>query len=225
VAELILALDLPGPEARTLLDRLPTLRWVKVGPVLFTREGPGFVRELIRRGLRVFLDLKWHDIPSTVAGAVEAAAELEVSMATLHIQGGRSMLDEAVKASGGTVQLVGVSVLTSHSPESFAEVLGRPNVILLEEARRLSAMAIEAGLRGVVCSPLEAQPLRQALGPDPWIVVPGVRRPSDPVGDQVRTASPAEAVARGATHLVVGRPITLAKDPAAVFREIAEAAR
>ena len=224
MAELILALDLPGPEARRLLDRIPALRWVKIGPVLFTREGPEFVRELTRRGLRVFLDLKWHDIPSTVAGAFEAAAELQVSMATLHILGGGAMLSEAVKASGGAVQLVGVSVLTSHTPEGFGQVVGRPNVILPDEVRRLSGIAMDAGLRGVVCSPLEVDIVRRTVGPDPWIVVPGIRRPSDPAGDQVRTASPGQAVEKGATHLVVGRPITTAKDPVGAFREIVEAA-
>jgi orotidine-5'-phosphate decarboxylase len=218
VPEIVLALDLPGPEARRLLDRLPALRWVKVGPVLFTREGPGLVRELVARGLRVFLDLKWHDIPQTVAGAVEAARGLGASMATVHTLGGAAMLEAAVRASGaGGLGLVGVTVLTAHSPESYGATVGRGQVGLADEVVRLARLAVQAGLQGVVCSALEAGAVRRAIGPDRWIVVPGIRRPGDPVGDQVRTATPAEAVTAGATHLVVGRPILQAPDPGAAL--------
>jgi orotidine-5'-phosphate decarboxylase len=225
VAEVILALDLPGPEARHLLDRLPDARWVKVGPILFNREGPELVRELSSRGLRVFLDCKWHDIPNTVAGAVETAIEAGAAMATVHTLGGAVMLREASKAGAGRIALVGVTVLTSHDSGSYARATGRPAVDLLDEARRLAREATDAGLQGVVCSPLETVAIRDAIGPGPFIVVPGIRRPGDPSGDQARTSTPAEAVRRGATHLVIGRPILQAPDPAAAFREISEAAQ
>lgn len=223
--EIVLALDLPASEARRLLDRLPALRWVKVGPVLFTREGPGLVRELVGRGLRVFLDLKWHDIPRTVAGAVEAARELGVAMATVHTLGGTAMLEAAARAGGASLGLVGVTVLTSHSPASYGAAVGRTPLGLEDEAVRLARLAIGAGLLGVVCSSLEAGAVRRAVGPDRWIVVPGIRRPGDPAGDQRRTATPAEAARSGATHLVVGRPILEAPDPGAVLEELEAAIR
>jgi orotidine-5'-phosphate decarboxylase len=224
VAEIILALDLPLAEARPLLDRLPDLGWVKVGPILFNREGPALIGELRRRGLQVFLDLKWHDIPNTVAGAVVAARELGVALATVHTLGGAAMLEAASRAAGDEVGLLGVTVLTSHDSESYEAAVGRQGISLREEVCRLAASAVRAGLRGIVCSPLEAEAVRRSVGAVPWIVVAGIRRPSDPAGDQARTASPAEAVRRGATHLVVGRPILHAADPATAFREISDSA-
>jgi orotidine-5'-phosphate decarboxylase len=218
VAELVVAFDLPsGREALNIADQLPGLRWAKLGPVLYVREGPGLVREFTARGVRVFLDLKWHDIPHTVAGAVTAARELGVSLATVHCLGGRAMLEAAV-AAAGVLSLVGVTVLTSHDPAAFAQVLGRGVPDLGFEAERLARAAVDAGLRGVVASGHELGLLRAALGPDPWMVVPGIRLPGDSAGDQVRTVSPADAVRRGATHLVVGRPITAAADPAAAYQ-------
>jgi orotidine-5'-phosphate decarboxylase len=225
VAEIILALDLPLTEALPLLDKLPELRWVKVGPILFNREGPALIGELRGRGLKVFLDLKWHDIPNTVAGAVIAARELDVSLATVHTLGGAAMLEAARRAAGGELGLLGVTVLTSHDAESYEAAVGRAEVSLLAEVGRLADIAVKAGLRGIVCSPLEAEAVRRSVGTAPWIVVPGIRRPSDPAGDQARTASPAEAVRRGATHLVVGRPILQAPDPAAAFGEILDSAK
>lgn len=226
MAELIVALDLPAADARRLLDRLPEARWVKVGSILFTRDGPALVRELRARGLEVFLDLKWHDIPNTVAGAVESAAELGVAMATVHTLGGDAMMAAAARAGGDRVGVVGVTVLTSHSREGYAAATGRePQVVLLDEVARLAGAALRAGLRGIVCSPLEVARVRARLGPAAWVVVPGIRRPGDATGDQVRTATPADAVRAGASHLVVGRPILQAPDPAAAFREMAEAAR
>ena len=222
MAELILALDLPTKaEALGLLDRLPGLRWVKVGSILMTAEGPAVVHELVNRGLNVFLDLKWHDIPTTVAGAVTAARGLGVRMATVHTLGGPVMLRAAVQAAGDSIAMIGVTVLTSHDESDYAAVVGRPSVRLLDEAARLARSAISAGLAGVVCSPLEVDRVRSGLGPDPLIVVPGIRRPGDAAGDQSRTASPAEAVRHGATHLVVGRPILEAADPGAALAEFA----
>lgn len=226
MADLILALDTPrGADALRLLDRLPTLQWVKVGSILMTREGPDFVRQLTARGLRVFVDLKWHDIPNTVAGAVTAARELGVSMATVHALGGRAMLEAAAVAAGAELSLVGVTVLTSHEPAGYAMALGRSEVDIPREAERLALVAAEAGLQGVVCSPQEVSLLRRLLGPDLRIVVPGIRHRSDPHGDQVRVATAKDAVANGATHLVVGRPVLLAPDPAAALEGFMEEAR
>jgi orotidine-5'-phosphate decarboxylase len=223
VAELVVAFDLSsGRAALDLADRLPGLRWAKLGPVLYVREGPALVREFTARGVSVFLDLKWHDIPHTVAGAVTAARELGVSLATVHCLGGRAMLEAAV-AAAGDLPLVGVTVLTSHDAAALAQVLGRGVPDLGFEAERLARMGVDAGLRGVVASGHELGLLRSALGPDPWLVVPGIRSPGDSVGDQVRTVSPADAVRRGATHLVVGRPITAAADPRAAYDQIVAA--
>ncbi|MEO8635881.1 MAG: orotidine-5'-phosphate decarboxylase [Gemmatimonadales bacterium] len=223
MAEIVVALDLSVDGARRLLDRLPAARWVKVGAILFTSEGPAFIRELTGRGLKVFLDLKWHDIPNTVAGAVEGARDLGISMATVHALGGVKMMEAAAKAAGPGLGVVGVTVLTSHDSAGFGSAVGREGVVVLEEVRRLARAARKAGLRGVVCSPLEVGAVRGESGPGAWLVVPGIRRPGDPAGDQARTAGPGETVAAGATHLVVGRPIIHAADPAAVFREMAAA--
>jgi orotidine-5'-phosphate decarboxylase len=224
MAEIILALDVDSADAgRRLLDRLPELRWVKVGSVLMTREGAPLIVELRSRGLEVFLDLKWHDIPNTVAGAVAAAASLGVSMATVHTLGGAAML-AAAQAAAGSVGLVGVTVLTSHDAGGYAASTGRTPVDLREEVVRLAGVAASAGLRGVVCSPAEVEVVRPTLGEGAWVVVPGIRRAADAAGDQVRIATPREAASRGATHLVVGRPILTAPNPAAVLAEfVAEA--
>lgn len=223
MAEIIVALDLPADGARRLLDRLPEVRWVKIGSILFAREGPALIRELTGRGLKVFLDLKWHDIPNTVAGAVEGARDLGVAMATVHTLGGAAMMQAAARAAGPGLGVVGVTVLTSHDAAGYATTVGRDGVVLLDEVRRLARSAREAGLRGIVCSPLEVAAVGDALGKGDWRVVPGIRRPGDAAGDQVRTAGPAEAVRAGATHLVVGRPIIQAEDPGAVFEELAAA--
>jgi orotidine-5'-phosphate decarboxylase len=223
VAELIVAFDLPsGREALALAARLPGLQWAKIGP-LFVREGPALVREFAARGLRVFLDLKWHDIPTTVAGAVAAARDLGVRMATVHCLGGRTMLEAAARAAGPDLPLVGVTVLTSHDAAELESVLGRGVPDIGFESERLARAAIHAGLRGIVASGHELGLLREALGPAPWIVVPGVRLASDAAADQARTILPDEAVRRGATHLVVGRPITAARDPVSAYQRLAEA--
>ena len=219
MAEVILALDVDSADAgRRLLDRLPDLRWVKVGSVLLTREGAPFLLELRERGLELFLDLKWHDIPNTVAGAVSAAASLGVSMATVHTLGGAAMLAAAQAAAGG-IGLVGVTVLTSHDATGYASATGRTGVELRGEVTRLATVAALAGLRGVVCSPAEVAVVRPVLSDGSWIVVPGIRRAADAAGDQVRIATPRETAARGATHLVVGRPVLNAPNPAAVLAE------
>ena len=224
MSEIIIALDLPADDARRLLDRIPEARWVKVGSILFAAEGPALIRELTRRGLRVFLDLKWHDIPNTVAGAVESARDLGIAMATVHTLGGRAMMEAAARAAGSAVGIVVVTVLTSHTADAYGRAVGRTGVVLLEEVGRLAAEALGSGLRGIVCSPLEVATVRAATGSEAWIVVPGIRRPTDAAGDQARTAGPAEATAAGATHLVVGRPILQAEDPREAFLELQSAA-
>lgn len=220
MAEIIVALDLPGAEARRLLDKIPEVRWVKIGSILFAEEGPALVRELVGRGLKVFLDLKWHDIPNTVAGAVERARDLGVTMATVHTLGGQAMMEAAAKAAGDSLGVVGVTVLTSHTAESYAGSTGRGAVVLLDEVGRLADIAFKSGLKGIVCSPLEVARVRASAPRGAWLVVPGIRRPGDSAGDQARTATPAEAVRAGATHLVVGRPIVHTTDPLAAFLEI-----
>lgn len=226
MAEVIVALDLPdAPSAVAMLDRLPEGVPVKVGSVLATAAGSGFVRAVGEAGHPVFLDLKWHDIPNTVAGAVEAAVELGVAMATVHTLGGREMLVQAARASAGRLGVVGVTVLTSHTATAYAQCVGRGGeVVVPEEVARLTVAAREAGLRGVVCSPLEVAAARSLLPADAWLVVPGIRRASDPAGDQSRSATPEAAAGAGATHLVVGRPVLQAADPRAVFLELREAA-
>jgi orotidine-5'-phosphate decarboxylase len=225
MAEVILALDLPsGSEAMELLDRLPKISWVKVGSMLMTREGAPLVHGLIARGHRVFLDLKWHDIPNTVAGAVMAARELGVSMATVHALGGRTMM-EAAAAAAGDVALVGVTVLTSHDIASYGRATGRGEAGLVDEAVRLAEEAASAGLAGVVCSSGEVASVRRVLREDALLVVPGIRRETDTTGDQVRVATAREAVRAGATHLVVGRSVLQASDPSEALEQLLAEAR
>ena len=222
MAELIVAFDLPGGrEALALAARLPGLRWAKIGPVLYTREGPAIVREFIARGVRVFLDLKWHDIPSIVEEAVAAAAEQGVAMATVHTLGGPAMLT-AASGAARNVALVGVTILTSHDTAEVERVLGRGVPDLGFEAERLARLAVEARLRGVVASGRELALLRAALGADLWIVVPGIREAGDSTADQRRTVTAADAVRLGATHLVVGRHLTGAGDPTGVYQRLVD---
>jgi orotidine-5'-phosphate decarboxylase len=196
-----------------LADQLPSLGWAKLGSALFVREGPALVRAFRDRGLEVFLDLKWHDIPSTVAQAVAAARDLGVSLATVHCLGGAAMLEAAVHAAG-SLPLVGVTVLTSHDRDSLAAVLGRAIGDIGAEVERLAHLARAAGLRGVVAGGTELERLRRTLGTESWIVVPGIRGLGEPAADQARTVTAREAVRLGATHIVVGRPVTRAAEPA-----------
>jgi orotidine-5'-phosphate decarboxylase len=220
---LIVALDLPSArEALALVDRLGApAGYFKVGAQLFTREGPDLVAELKDRGRHVFLDLKYHDIPNTVARAVEAAAELGVDMLTLHAAGGTAMMKAARDAAGedGPV-LVGVTLLTSFTATDVVEVWDKELRSLRDEVARLAALAADAGLDGVVASALEVEALKRKHGPDFVVVTPGIRARGDDVGDQVRTATPAEAVRAGADYLVVGRPVYAAADPVAAFEAL-----
>ena len=222
MAEVVLALDLPSAaEAIRLLERIPAPPWVKLGSMLMTREGAPLVRALVAQGQRVFLDLKWHDIPNTVAGAVRAARELGVAMATVHTLGGRTMMEAATEAAGGALALVGVTVLTSHDEASYGHAVGRDGVALGDEVARLADEAVSAGLAGVVCSPGEIEVVRRVLPEGALVVVPGIRGEADAAGDQVRIATAAAAARAGATHLVVGRPILQSSDPAAALARLA----
>lgn len=225
MSEVILALDVgTAEEAERLLDAVPRASWVKVGSVLLTREGGALTRRLVARGLNLFLDLKWHDIPNTVAGAVAQARDMGVAMATVHALGGRTMMEAAATAAGDRLALLGVTVLTSHDPTGYARATGRDSVDLQAEVERLGREARESGLAGIVCSPAEVGRMRQELGQGALLVVPGIRRDGDRAGDQHRVATPAAAAAAGATHLVVGRPVLEAADPAAAFSAFLEEA-
>jgi orotidine-5'-phosphate decarboxylase len=213
---LIVALDVPkADDARTLVERLGgKVGLFKIGSQLFTAAGPGFVREVVGRGEKVFLDLKFHDIPNTVAGAVSSASRLGVSLVDVHGLGGQAMLEAAVGAlpAMGT-RLLAVTILTSHDEDSLGQI--GVNGSMHESVRRLAELARDAGADGVVASPHEVALIREACGADFLIVTPGIRPAGAAAGDQVRAATPATALGAGADYLVVGRPITAAEDPGA----------
>lgn len=212
-----------GDEALALVDRLgPAGTFYKVGLELYTRAGPAVVRELVERGKRVFLDLKLHDIPNTVARAVDAANDLGVELLTVHGSGGPTMLEAAAEARGGDLSLLAVTVLTSLSPDEIGTVWGRDIRSLREEVGRLAVMAREAGMDGVIASPLETSWIRNLTGPSFLIVTPGIRPAGSQRGDQNRVAEPADALRAGADYLVIGRPITQAADPVAALASIHE---
>lgn len=192
----------------------------KVGMQLYTAEGPSVVRDLVASGRRVFLDLKYHDIPNTVAAAVGEAAALGVSMLTVHAAGGGKMLRAAVEAAAAkpVLKVLAVTVLTSMAEHDLQTIGIRDHVV--DQVLRLAALALEDGCHGVVASAREASQLRDRLGDDFAIVTPGVRPAGVSHGDQARVVTPEEAIAAGATHIVVGRPITDAADPAAEARAI-----
>jgi len=218
---LIVALDVSTAREAGELVRLigDNAGLYKVGLQLYTNEGPTFVREMIASGRRVFLDLKLHDIPNTVGHAVKAARDLRVDMLTVHASGGRAMLQAAAE-NAGDVSLLVVTVLTSFTESDLNEV-GVPGEVA-SQVMRMAKLATESGIRGVVSSPREASLLRNNLGEDFLIVTPGIRPAGTDVNDQQRIATPASALAAGASHLVVGRPITHAADPARAAREIVE---
>jgi orotidine-5'-phosphate decarboxylase len=220
---LIVALDLPtGHAALELVEALgETADYFKVGAQLFTREGPALVRELKERDKRVFLDLKYHDIPHTVARSVEAAAALGIDMLTIHASGGTAMMEaarDAVGLDGPT--LVGVTLLTSFTGADIEEVWDKQLRSIRDDVARLAALAAAAGLDGVVSSALEVEAVKRRHGSDFVVVTPGIRPAGSSVGDQSRVATPAEAVRAGADYLVIGRPVYGAEDPADAFRSI-----
>lgn len=220
---LIIALDLPtAGEALALVERLgESSDYYKVGAQLFTREGPGLIQALKDRGKQVFLDLKYHDIPHTVARAVESAAELGVDMLTLHASGGRAMLEAAREARDpeGPI-LVGVTLLTSVTAADIEEVWGKELRSLRDDVARLAGLAADAGLDGVVSSALEVEGLKRKHGAGFIVVTPGIRPAGEVAGDQARIATPLEAVKAGSDYLVIGRPVYEAADPAGVVERI-----
>jgi orotidine-5'-phosphate decarboxylase len=226
--KVIVALDFADPaEAIALVDRLDRRQCaVKVGKELFVAAGPEPVRQIVERGFRVFLDLKFHDIPNTVARACEAATRLGVWMLNVHAAGGRSMLIAAREAVARVAALndlprpwlIAVTVLTSLETHDLEEIGFRmaPEAVAL----KLAHLALDCGLDGVVCSALEAPALRRALGARAKLVTPGIRPGGGQAHDQARVATPESAMANGADYLVIGRPITQAADPLAALARI-----
>lgn len=220
--KIIVALDCSSEKSAlhllSLLD--PAFCRVKIGKELFTRYGPDLVRKITHSGFEVFLDLKFHDIPNTVAGAISAAADLGVWMVNVHAAGGRSMLAAARKVitEKMPIKLVAVTVLTSFSPLDLQEtgVMGLPE----QQVLRLAGMAADCGLDGVVCSANEIELLRLNLPTKLLLVTPGIRPLGDNPGDQKRIETPARALAKGSDYLVIGRPITQASDPSQKLQEI-----
>lgn len=217
---LIVALDVSSArEAQELVRKIGDAAGLyKVGLQLFTAEGPDFVRDLVSSGRKVFLDLKLHDIPNTVSHATKHAVALGANMLTVHGSGGVSMLRAASDAAAGRLTLLAVTVLTSMTDEDLQEVgiAGR----VVDQALRLATLARAEGFGGIVSSPREAAQLRKMLGDGFAIVTPGVRPAGADLNDQQRVATPGEAISAGASHVVVGRPITHAADPAKAANDI-----
>jgi orotidine-5'-phosphate decarboxylase len=227
---LIVALDLPDARLamRLVAELEGTCRWFKVGLELFVAAGPAILEPIVGRGLNVFLDLKLHDIPNTVAGAVRSAAVLGVRMLTVHAGGGPAMLAAAKAALDGVAnppELLAVTVLTSMDAAQLKAVGVERTVAA--QVEMLMKTGMQAGIRGFVCSPQEVAAVRALTGPAGVLVIPGIRPAGAAIGDQKRVAGPAEALRLGANYLVVGRPITQAANPAeaaqAILEEMAEA--
>ena len=224
---IIVALDCDAAEAKRLAGLLAgKARWLKVGMTLYYAAGPAVIYEMKRRGFKVFLDLKFHDIPAQVKGAAKAAVENGADMVTAHTVGGASMMRAVAEGAAEAASdfgldnpvTLGITVLTSMDADSLAATgVVRP---LPEQVLELAGQARAAGLSGVVASPQEAKALREKLGPDAYIVTPGVRPKGTALDDQKRVATPREAIDNGASHIVVGRPITKAADPVAAFEDI-----
>jgi orotidine-5'-phosphate decarboxylase len=225
---IIVALDFASQaEALALVEHLDPARCrLKVGKELFTRTGPILVENLVGQGYEVFLDLKFHDIPNTVAGACRAAADLGVWMVNIHASGGRRMMEaarEAVDKASHAPRLIAVSILTSMGQEDLNEIglSGSP----AENVQRLARLAQQAGMDGLVCSPQEVAMLRDQLGTAFDLVTPGIRPAWSEKGDQTRITTPAQAMALGSTYLVIGRPITAAPNPLDALRRIEDELR
>lgn len=222
-AKIVIALDFayakPALEFVQQID--PKLCRVKVGKELFTAAGPQLIEQLVKRDFSVFLDLKFHDIPNTVAKACEAASRLGVWMLNVHASGGLAMMQaarEGVNKSGHDPLLIAVTVLTSMAEAELAEVGVQGT--LLDHVKRLALLTQQAGLDGVVCSAQEASMLRAACGPDFCLVTPGIRPADAAKDDQTRIVTPTQALSLGASYLVIGRPITQAANPLQALEQI-----
>jgi orotidine-5'-phosphate decarboxylase len=214
-------LDVPDLKAAfDLLDHLPEVGFWKVGLELFIAAGPEVLAELKRRGKRIFLDLKLHDIPNTMAGAVRSAQAYDVDFLTIHAPAGQAALKASVDAvSASPLRLLAVTLLTSLSTRDLAFDL-HVSIELPEYVLKMALLAQASGVPGIVCSPHEAAQLRQICGPDFLLVCPGVRPPWATAGDQQRVMTPAQALQAGASYLVIGRPITQAPDPQAAWQRL-----
>ena len=225
---IIAALDVPTVEQALKLAQqiAPAVGAFKIGKELFTSAGPDIVRRVRDTGASVFLDLKFHDIPNTVAKAVAAAVRLDVQMLTIHASGGSEMMRAAEQAAQQTAAqlgrpaplVLGVTVLTSQDSATLAELGGETDVA--KQVERLALLAAKSGLRGLVCSPLEIVALRRIIPPEMQLVTPGIRTGAEKADDQKRTLTPREAIKAGASWLVIGRPITAAANPRAAAESI-----
>ncbi len=227
---IIAALDVPSPnQAHTLIDQIGSqIGAFKVGMELFTAAGPEIIHRIREQDAAVFLDLKFHDIPNTVAKAVASAVRLDVQMLTIHTHGGSTMMKAAENAAQETARelgtaaplVLGVSVLTSMDQSDLQEI-GLSNPVA-DQVERVVQLGVESGLRGFVCSPLEIERLRKIIPKETKLVTPGIRMASDAKGDQKRTKSPIEALQSGADYLVIGRPIYAAPNPSDALKRILE---
>jgi orotidine-5'-phosphate decarboxylase len=227
---IIAALDVPTAEQALKLAQqiAPAIGAFKIGGELFTAAGPDIVKKIRALGAAVFLDLKFHDIPNTVAKAVASAARLDVQMLTIHTSGGAEMMRAAEKSAQETAQILGltaplvlgVTILTSSNNETLAEIGCEANTE--KQVLRLAELAVKSGLRGLVCSPLEILALRKVLPPHIQLVTPGIRTGAEMADDQKRTLTPREAIDAGANWLVIGRPIYAAENPLAAAEKILE---
>ena len=230
-SRIIVALDCSADEAIVLGEKLAGhARWVKIGMTLYYAVGPSIVNKMHKLGFRVFLDLKLHDIPHQVYGAASSIAQAGADLFTVHASGGELMLSSAVKgarkgasdadADAAPPAVCAITVLTSMDAEQLSSIGIADSPA--DQVERLAGLSKQSGLDGIVCSPMEAASMRDLLGEDAIIITPGVRPKGAALGDQSRVATPKEAFAAGAAHLVIGRPITRANDPVAAFDEIVE---
>ena len=220
----IVALDFPDAErAMTLVQTLDEkCRFYKVGSELFAASGPEIVQWLRDTGCDVFLDLKFHDIPNTVAGAMRRVAAMEVRLATVHASGGSKMMAADVEAAGKSCGVLAVTILTSLDDTMLGEAWGRERVDVENEVLRLAELARSAGVHGIVCSGHEAEAVHSRHGAGLKLLVPGIRLPGDQAGDQSRIVTPEAAVSAGASYLVLGRAVTTARDPRAAMDLVRE---
>nr|WP_232362621.1 orotidine-5'-phosphate decarboxylase [Salinimonas chungwhensis] len=224
--KIIVALDYDNKDkALAFVDKInPQMCRLKVGKEMFTLFGPEFVRDLVDRQFEVFLDLKFHDIPNTVAKACKAAAELGVWMVNVHASGGKPMMEAALKAVRGSshpqTKLIAVTVLTSMDNAQMEQING--NVSVAEQVGRLASLTVESGLDGIVCSAKEAESLRKVIPAGFLLVTPGIRPHGSDTGDQKRVMTPADAIAAGVDYLVMGRPITQASNPLDVLQQVTD---